>query len=212
MTMSSPMSPRPLKIVVLVSGRGTNLQAIIDAKSSQVICSQIQCVISNVKEALALQRAQEAKVPTKLIESHGKSRTEFFSNLHAELKALNPDLIVLAGFMKILSEDIIDSFYGKMINIHPSLLPAFPGLSAQKQALEAGVKITGCTVHFVDKGCDTGPIILQKAEPIYDHDTVESLSARLLQKEHTTLVETISLLERDMVVLQGNRTLLKKQL
>lgn len=182
------------KIVVLVSGRGSNLQALIDAQTKNQIQSHISLVISNKPNAFALERAQKAGIRTLVITD--QNRKTLFKNLLQTLKNENPDWIVLAGFMKILPPEFIQTFPQKIINIHPSLLPDFKGLNAQKQALEAGVSQTGCTVHFVDEGCDTGPIILQKTEAILPNDTVESLSARLLQKEHACLVEALQLLEK----------------
>lgn len=198
-----------LSIAVLVSGRGTNLQSLLDAQAAGVIHSRIVSVISNRENAQALERAKKVGVSTQCIPSRGKSNQDFFLELGKALQEINPDLIVLAGFMKILPADLIQSYTGQIINIHPSLLPLFPGLNAQEQALNAGVKVTGCTVHFVDVGCDTGPIILQKTEPIFDNDTVATLSKRLLAKEHAALVEAVTLIENDKVILQGHRTLLR---
>lgn len=199
-----------LNIVVLVSGRGSNLQAIINACKQRAIKASIACVISNKSDALALKRAQKAKIATLVIESKGRKSTEYNHDLLMALKRLKPDLIVLAGYMKILPQDIVTAYFGRIVNIHPSLLPAFPGLHAQQQAIDAGVKIAGCTVHFVDGGCDTGPIILQKSILIKNNDSAESLSKRLLPHEHRALVETIQLIEKRKVILQGNKTLVRK--
>lgn len=196
---SFPQTPATLKsalrLVVLVSGRGTNLQAILTAIQNQKLKSQIVQVISNVPGAPALEHAQKAGIPALVIESKNRSKTDFFNEVLQSCLKAKPDLIVLAGFMKILPPEFIKEFPKKIINIHPSLLPDFPGLNAQEQALRAGVKITGCTVHYVDEGCDTGPIILQKTEPILPGDTSESLSGRLLVQEHAALIEALSLLE-----------------
>lgn len=193
--MVSPLSRKNLHIVVLVSGRGSNLQAIIDAEHTQKINSKISLVISNQPNALALEKAQKAGIATLAIPSKNKSATVFQSELLIALKKQKPDLIVLAGFMKILSKEVVSAFRGKIINIHPSLLPKFPGLNAQQQALDAGAKTTGCTVHFVDEGCDTGPIILQKTENILPDDDFESLDKRLLKKGHEALIEAIKRIE-----------------
>lgn len=199
-----------LKIVVLVSGRGSNLKAIINAQKQGLIASQIIKVISNKSDALALQHAKDANIETEVILSKGLTNSEFQKKLKQTLVHLNPDLVVLAGFMRILSEDIVSTFEHRIINIHPSLLPAFPGLHSVRQALDAGVKVTGCTVHFVDQGCDTGPVILQTPIQILDQDTEDTLASRLLQKEHETLVKSIKLLEENKVILQGRKTLLRE--
>jgi phosphoribosylglycinamide formyltransferase 1 len=200
-----------MKIVVLVSGRGTNLQAIIDAQLSKTIGSHITMVISNKKNVAALIRAKKANIPSQVIDSKGKSKEDYNQKLEEVLQQLNPDLIVLAGYMKIIPPAIVSCFSNKIINIHPSLLPSFPGLNAQQQALNSGVKITGCTVHFVDNGCDTGPIILQECERIQDNDSEESLSSRLLKKEHILLVQAIQLIENNKVILQDRKTLLREE-
>jgi phosphoribosylglycinamide formyltransferase-1 len=194
---------KSLKLAVLVSGRGSNLQAILEAQAAGTITSRVTLVISNKAEAPALERAKKHNIPTCVITSQGRPPADFFQELTPVLKKENPDLIVLAGFMKILPASVVETFSGRIINIHPSLLPAFPGLGAQKQALEAKASVTGCTVHFVDKGCDTGPIILQRTEPIFADDSVDSLSDRLLKKEHQALVDCLCLFENNKVVLQG---------
>lgn len=185
----------PLHLVVLVSGRGSNLGALIRANQDGKIQSQIKAVISNRADALALTKAKNAGIPTRTILSKNVPTEKFSQELLQTITSFQPDLIVLAGFMKILAPSLIQAYAGKIINIHPSLLPAFPGLHAQKQALVAHAQISGCTVHFVDEGCDTGPIILQKTVPIFDNDTEETLSQRILIQEHAALVESIILLE-----------------
>ena len=184
------------RIVVLVSGRGSNLQALIDAKNAGIIASDIALVISNKENAYALERAKAVGIPTQVIVSKNQDNKTFFAQVLSAVQQQNPDWIVLAGFMKILPKDFVQAFQNRIINIHPSLLPQFPGLEAQKQALAAGVKETGCTVHFVDEGCDTGPIILQKRLSIFASDTADTLSTRLLPLEHTCLVEAVQLLEK----------------
>jgi len=200
-----------MKIVVLVSGRGTNLQAIIDAQQTKTIASRIIMVISNKENVAALDRAEKANIPFQVITSKGKSKDVYNKELLKSLQTLNPDLIVLAGYMKILPPSVINCFTNKIINIHPSLLPSFPGLKAQQQALDFGVKITGCTVHFVDEGCDTGPIILQEYEKVHNNDSQKSLSLRLLKKEHAALVQAIQLIENNKVILQDRKTLLREE-
>lgn len=201
-----------LRLVVLVSGRGSNLQAIIDANSSGALQSFVAGVISNKEDAFALERAANANIPTLVVTSKGKKSDVFFSELIAAADSFKPDFIVLAGFMKILPASFVRHYQDRIINIHPSLLPKFPGLNAQKQALDAKAQTTGCTVHFVDEGCDTGPIILQKEENILDSDTEETLSKRLLHKEHACLIEALQLIETKKVVLQGKKTLLRNTL
>lgn len=201
---------KSLHIAVLVSGRGSNLQAIIDAARTQKINSKIDLVISNQPNAPGLEKAQKAGIATLVIASKNKPNAFFQSELLTALKKQNPDLIVLAGFMKILSREVVSAFRGKIINIHPSLLPDFPGLNAQQQALDAGAKTTGCTVHFVDEGCDTGPIILQKIENILPDDDFESLDERLLKKCHGAMIEAIKLIEENKVNLQNNKILIRK--
>ncbi len=196
------MISKSLRLVVLVSGRGSNLQALIDASVEKKINSKIVAVISNKAEAKALERARKASIPAVTLASKGKPNDVFFSELTTEIKKHKPDLIVLAGFMKIIPSALVDEFAGRMINIHPSLLPNFPGLNAQKQAIEAHAQKTGCTVHVVDHGCDTGPILLQNEIEILKGDTEDSLSKRLLAIEHQTLVAAIKLIEDDKLVLQ----------
>ena len=186
-----------LDILVLVSGRGTNLQAIIDAQTTNQIQSKIKAVISNKEGALALDRAKNAGIPSFVIPSKKPHKDDYNNDLLQKASELNPDLIVLAGYMKILPPKFVNSFKNRIINIHPSLLPEFPGLDAQEQAIKAGVKVTGCTVHYVDEGCDTGPIILQAKEEIKNDDDANSLSNRLLKKEHKTLIKAIQLIENN---------------
>lgn len=199
-----------LNLTVLASGRGTNLQAILDASAQGHIKSRVTHVISDKEGAPALERARKAGIKALAIPSQGRKARDFFVELIQTLQNISPDLIVLAGFMRILPPEMVDAFEGRVINIHPSLLPAFPGLNAQKQALETGVKVTGCTVHYVDQGCDTGPILVQKTTEVKDDDTPESLSERLLVQEHKALIEAITLIEEHKVILQGRKTLLRK--
>jgi phosphoribosylglycinamide formyltransferase-1 len=190
-------------MAVLVSGRGSNLQAIIDGIEAGKINGEIVAVISDKKRAYALKRAEGAGIQTIVIEED--SREAFQRALLDCLSAVDPDLILLAGFMRLLSPAIIQSFPGRIMNIHPSLLPSFPGVQAQRQALEYGVKVTGCTVHFVDEGMDTGPIILQEAVPVLEEDDVDSLSARILEVEHRTYVKAIQLFAQGRLEIEGRR-------
>lgn len=183
-----------LKIGILASGRGTNMQAIIDSINRGELEAEVGVVISDRNEAGALKRAKKHKVKNYFLDpGRFKSRKEFEKELVGILEENQIGLVVLAGFMRILSPFFISHYRNRVINIHPSLLPSFPGLEAQKQALEYGVKISGCTVHFADEGMDTGPIILQESVPVMEDDTVETLSKRILEKEHRIYPRAIKL-------------------
>ena len=180
------------RLGVLISGRGSNLQAIIDAIADGRVRAEIAIVISNISNATGLQRAAAANVPT-LVMPHQDwaSRTAYDRALTEALRARNVDLVCLAGFMRLLGTEFIDAFPNRILNIHPSLLPAFPGLDAQRQALQHGVRVTGATVHFVDAALDAGPIVVQSAVPVRHDDTVASLAARILVEEHRLYPEAI---------------------
>ncbi|MEW6624884.1 MAG: phosphoribosylglycinamide formyltransferase [Bacillota bacterium] len=197
---------RPVKIAVLASGRGSNLQAIIDAVRGNSLDAEIAVVISNNKDAAALSRAQKYGIPTALLEPLGhEGREEYDIRLAEQIKRYEADLVVLAGWMRVLSQKFLEEFPDKVINIHPSLLPAFPGLNAQKQAFEYGVKYSGCTVHFVDAGVDTGPVIDQSVVPVQAADTVESLADRILQAEHKLYPQVIQLFSEGRIVKNGRK-------
>ncbi len=172
------------KIAILLSGRGSNFVAIHEAIRRGDLKAEICCVISNVADAAGLSRAREFGLEAVCLPSRGVERGEYDRQLLAVLKPYAPALVCLAGFMRILTEVFLAEYAGRVINIHPALLPSFPGLHAQRQALEYGVKISGCTVHYVDRGVDTGPIIMQRAVEVLENDTEESLSARILLQEH----------------------------
>jgi len=194
------------RLAVLVSGRGSNLQALIDAIDTGSLDAEIVIVISDRPGALGLSRAEKAGIPVQVVAWEGEGRREaYFEKIASILRAANVDLVILAGFMRLLSANLVRAFPQQIINIHPSLLPAFPGLRAQRQALEYGVKVAGCTVHFVDEGLDSGPIIVQKAVPIYDHDTEETLSERILTKEHEALPEAVALVLSKQWQIRGRR-------
>ena len=180
---------------VLISGRGSNLQAILDAIRQGELDARIGIVVSNVASAAGLARAKEADVPTVVI-AHGSfsSREDFDRAVAEELKRHEVDLVCLAGFMRLLSPVFVRAFPNRILNIHPSLLPSFPGLHAQRQALEHGVKVSGCTVHGVDEELDHGPIVLQAAVAVKDDDTEETLSARILKEEHRAYPKAIRLI------------------
>ena len=171
-------------LAVLLSGRGSNFIAIQEAIARGDLRASIGCVVSNVAEAPGLLRARELGLRTHCLQSRGVDRAEYDQRLLATLKPFDPGLICLAGFMRVLSPGFIAAYRGRILNIHPALLPSFPGLHAQRQALEYGVRITGCTVHLVDEGVDTGRILMQRAVAVEEGDTEESLSARILEQEH----------------------------
>ena len=181
-----------MNIAILISGRGSNMVALIDAvRSGEIPGSEIAVVISDKPNAAGLEKARERNIRTVVIERRGRTREEHDAEIIAELKRRDVELVCLAGYMRLLSCDFISAFPDRIVNIHPSLLPAFPGLDAQRQALEHGVKISGCTVHFVNEALDAGPIILQRTVKVRDDDTVESLSARILEQEHLAYVEAV---------------------
>ncbi len=182
----------PLSLGVLVSGNGSNLQAILDAIGAGRLDARVKIVISNRAEAHALERAARAGVPARAIPHKGyASREEFDRALVAALREAGAEWIVLAGFMRILTREFLDAFPGKIINIHPALLPAFPGVNAIQQALDYGVKVTGCTVHFADPGVDGGKIIAQSAFTVEPGDTHDSLAERMHAAEHRLLVQVL---------------------
>lgn len=197
---------RKLKLGILASGGGTNLQTIIDQCQQQQIDAEITLVLSNNPDAGALERAEKAGLPNICINHRDfADRQSFDQAVVAALQEAGAELIVLAGFMRIISEVFVAAFPQRIINIHPALLPAFPGLHVQKKALEHGARFAGCTVHFVDTGVDTGPIIIQAVVPVLDDDTEESLSARILQQEHQIYPKAIQLLAEGRVTIDGRR-------
>ncbi len=180
-------------IAVLISGRGSNLQSIIDAVAEERLAATIGLVLSNVADAPGLARATDAGIPTVVVE-HGQfaSRDEFDAMLVEILRRYRVDLVCLAGFMRLLGPRVIDAFPNAILNIHPSLLPAFPGLHAQRQAFAYGVRVSGATVHLVTADLDAGPIVMQAAVPVHDDDTEDQLSARILAEEHRLYPESIA--------------------
>ena len=199
------------KLAVLVSGRGSNLQAIIDSIERNELNVHLSAVLSDIEDAVALKRAEKHGIETFFINpATYHNRKAFDKAMINKLRAMSIDLVCLAGYMRILGKEFIQAFAGKIINIHPSLLPAFPGLNAQKQAIEYGVKFSGCTAHFVDEKVDSGPIILQTAVPVYDHDNEESLSQRILEQEHHIYPKAIKLIAENKLNL-NNRTVTHKK-
>jgi phosphoribosylglycinamide formyltransferase 1 len=201
------VTARRLRLGVLVSGSGSNLQALLDACAGGDFPAEVAVVVSNKPEAYALKRAQAAGVPTVVLEHKSfASREAFDGALLAALQQAGVDLVCLAGFMRLLGRGFIEAYAGRILNVHPSLLPAFPGLHAQAQALERGVKVAGCTVHFVDTGTDTGPIIAQAAVPVLDGDDEAALTARILAEEHRLYPLAVRLVATGAVALEGGRT------
>lgn len=198
------------KIGVLVSGRGSNLQAIMDRIADGYLPLEIAVVISDKPDAFALERAQKADIKTVAVERKAcASKEEFEAKINAALEAGGCELVVLAGFMRILSADFVNKWQHKIINIHPALLPSFPGLHGQKQAVDYGVKFSGCTVHFVDAGTDSGPIILQKVVPVMDDDTEDALADRILVQEHIAMPEALKLWAEGKLTIEGRKVKVK---
>jgi phosphoribosylglycinamide formyltransferase-1 len=195
-----------LTIGVLASGRGSNFQAIIDSIESGFLSAEIGLLITDNPEAFAIERAKRSRIEYLVLEprQYG-TRDIYFEAIAQELKKRGVGLIVLAGFMRIVGKQLIKAFPNSIMNIHPALLPAFPGLHGQRQAIEYGVKISGCTVHFVDGGMDTGPVIIQAAVTVTDDDTEESLSERILALEHKVFPEAIKLFSEGRLELIGRR-------
>jgi phosphoribosylglycinamide formyltransferase-1 len=181
-----------MKIGILISGRGSNMSAIIDAvQSGEITDSEVSIVISDKADAAGLVKAAENGVQTAVIERRGRTREEHDREIAAKLREHDVELVCLAGYMRLLSPWFVSEFPNRIINIHPSLLPEFPGLDAQRQAFEAGAKVTGCTVHFVDEHLDHGDVIFQQQIEVLENDTAESLAARLLEQEHLLYVKAI---------------------
>lgn len=198
------------KIGVLVSGRGSNLQAIMDRIADGYLPLEIAVVISDKPDAFALERAQKVDIKTVAVERKAcASKEEFETKINAALEAEGCELVVLAGFMRILSADFVNKWQHKIINIHPALLPSFPGLHGQKQAVDYGVKFSGCTVHFVDAGTDSGPIILQKVVPVMDDDTEDTLADRILVQEHIAMPEALKLWAEGKLTIEGRKVKVK---
>jgi phosphoribosylglycinamide formyltransferase 1 len=197
------------RLGILISGRGSNFEAIADRIAAGTLDAEIAVVISNRESAPGLEAARRRGLNAVALPSRGLDREIYDRRLGDELEQHQVDLVCLAGFMRLLSAGFIRRFANRILNIHPSLLPAFPGLDAQRQALEHGVKLAGCTVHFVDEDLDAGPIVLQMAVPVRDDDTVESLSARILAEEHRIYSEAIAIVLSGRYSLDGRRVLLR---
>lgn len=198
------------QIAVLASGRGSNFQALIDAARSGYFPAAIVRLITDNPEAYAIRRARDAGIPVSVLDFGSfLEKGVYEAALKSELEECDADLYVLAGYMRILPSAIVRAFPGRIMNIHPALLPSFPGLHAQRQALEYGVKVSGCTVHFVDEGTDTGPIIIQRCIPVEDEDDEEALSARILVEEHRILTEAARLFLEGRLRIVGRRVIIR---
>jgi phosphoribosylglycinamide formyltransferase 1 len=195
------------KLGILLSGRGSNFEAIVDSIQAGRLQAEIAIVVSNRAEARGLVTAKQRGLNAQLIPSKGRVREEHDAEVIAALKAADVDLVCLAGYMRLLSPEFVRAFPNRILNIHPSLLPAFPGLDAQKQALDYGVKVTGCTVHFVDEHLDHGPIILQKTVAVVEGDDEGSLSSRILEQEHRAYSEAIGLVLSGEIEVQDRKVI-----
>ncbi len=199
---------RKVPLGILISGNGSNFQAIIDAIEKKRLDAKVRVVVSNREDAYGLVRAQKHGVLTEIVD-HRKfpSREAFDQHLIEQFKVQQVELVVLAGFMRLLSADFVHAFSNRIMNIHPALLPAFPGLHVQRKAVEAGVRFSGCTVHFVNEECDQGPIIIQAVVPVFSDDSEESLSARILKEEHRIYPKAIQLYSEGRLHVVGQRVL-----
>ena len=197
------------RIGVLLSGRGSNFEALADSvAAARIPDAEIALVISNRENAPGIEKARARQIPAQVIPSRGLEREAYDKLVIAALEEKKVDLVCLAGYMRLLSPAFVAAFRGRILNIHPSLLPAFPGLESQRQAIEHGAKFSGCTVHFVDENLDAGPIILQAAVPIRDDDTPETLSERVLKEEHRIYTEAVRIVLEGRYRMEGRRVLL----
>ncbi len=195
-----------INVGVLVSGRGSNLQAIIDASERGEIPAKVVVVISNIPGVLALERTKKHNIPAIVVDERNfKDKTAYETEIVKVLEGHKVDLVCLAGYMKIVGPTLLKAYKGRMMNIHPALLPSFPGLHAQKQALGHGVKVSGASVHFVDEGVDSGPIIIQATVPVLEDDTEETLSNRILGEEHKIYPKAIKLFAERKLKIEGRR-------
>jgi phosphoribosylglycinamide formyltransferase-1 len=199
------------KIAFLASGRGSNFQAVIDKVNDGTIDAEIIALITDKPDAYAVERACKNNIPVFAIDFKSfDSRSDYDAELLRVMKEVNADLYVLAGYMRLLDQRAAGCFSGRMINIHPALLPSFKGLNAQKQAIEYGVRISGCTVHFVDEGVDSGAIILQHSVPVFDDDDENLLAERILKEEHEALPEAVKLFCEDKISISKRRVIIKE--
>ncbi|MFH0907881.1 MAG: phosphoribosylglycinamide formyltransferase [bacterium] len=204
---------KPLQLAVLGSGKGSNLQSIIDAVQAGRLDAKIVSVLSDVPDAFILERARKAGIPAEYIDCapfKTKLDGEAEQRVIARMRGYGADAVALAGFMRMVKPGLLRAFPRRIINIHPSLLPAFPGLEAWRQALEHGAKVTGCTVHVVDEGMDSGPIIVQKTVPVLDNDTPASLHARIQEQEHVAYPEALQMIALGRVRVEGRRVVVER--
>ncbi len=192
-----------LKVAVLASGRGTDLQSVIDGIEAGKLDAQIVLAGSDVENAMALERARKHGLPAVFFNPQGKTKEDYYGGIARELKNRGAELVVLAGFMRVIPPAFVKEFEDRVMNIHPALLPSFPGLRAQKQALDYGAKVSGCTVHFVTPAVDAGPVILQKAVEVREGDSEETLSGRILEQEHRLLPKAIQLYAEGRLKIEG---------
>lgn len=196
-----------MKIGILISGRGSNMVALVDAaKSGEIPDSEVVVVISDNPDAAGLSKARDRGVDALVIERKGRSREDHDLEIVSVLREREVELVCLAGYMRLLSPEFVNAFPARIVNIHPSLLPSFPGLDAQQQAIDQGVKISGCTVHFVDEFLDNGAIIVQHAVEVRDDDSAETLAARILDREHIAYVEAVKKIASGRLRIEGSRT------
>ncbi len=201
-----------LRIGVLASGRGSNFQSIIDNINSGYIKARIAVLITDNPKAYAIERAKNNNIEAIIISPKDFSdKDSYYSHIAEMLKSKGVELVALAGFMRVVGKTLIQAFPNKIMNIHPALLPSFPGLHGQKQAVDYGAKISGCTVHFVDEGVDTGPIIIQAAVPVYNDDTEDSLSERILKQEHRIFPLAIKLFSEGKITVKGKKVIIKSK-
>lgn len=201
------MNNTQINIAVLVSGRGSNLQAIIDnIENGTIPNASVSLVISDIKDAYAMERSKNHGIDAIFVDPASyPDKAGFESKILHFLEQYNIGLVLLAGYMRVVGPTLLDPFKGRMINIHPALLPSFPGLHAQQQAFDHGVKVSGCTVHFVDEGVDTGPIIIQKCVPVLEDDTQDTLASRILEQEHKIFPEAVRLFVRGKLNIEGHK-------
>jgi phosphoribosylglycinamide formyltransferase-1 len=199
------------RVGVLASGRGSNLQALVDAQKRGELGGEIVVVLSNVEDAQVLERARRAGIPAVFRDHRGRKREEYDAEVASILRAHGVEVVCLAGYMRLLSAAFVRAFEGRILNVHPALLPAFPGLHAQRQALEHGAKVSGATVHLVDAGLDSGPIVLQEAVRVLSTDTEETLAARILEAEHRIYPRAVRALLEGRCRVEGRRVVVEEE-
>ena len=199
-----------LTLGVLASGRGSNFQSVINSINSGFLKARIAVLVTDNPEAYAIERAKNHNIESLIIQpKEFPDKDSYYSHLADELKNRGVELVILAGFMRVVGKPLIKEFHNKTMNIHPALLPSFSGLHGQKQALDYGVKISGCTVHFVDEGVDTGPVIIQAAVPVYEDDTEDTISERILKQEHKIFPQAIKLYSEGKIAVKGRKVTIK---